>query len=61
MTLADRSARADMLCAFMVRMRPDLPSMSLDAWVAEHREKLTPQELRAATAILDLHPDYATP
>lgn len=56
--MPDEYARADALCAAFMAMRPDLPALSLDEWLVEHRGVLTPLEIIAGEAILKLHPDY---
>ena len=50
-------ARADALARALMDVRPDLKRMSLDEWIHEHAENLRADELRAAHAVLALHPD----
>lgn len=55
---SDDLARADALARSVMALRPDLAPLSLDEWIQEHREALSPEELRAASACLLVHPDY---
>lgn len=43
------------LARALMATRPDLTEMSLDEWLAEHFEKLTDAQRRAATAIIEMH------
>lgn len=51
--------RVDQLAIALMQTRPDLAQMSLDEWLAEHFEKLTESERRAATAIIEMHHEAA--
>lgn len=45
----------DALARAMMDTRPDLEPMSLDEWVIQHHDKLTPHEWEAAVHICNLH------
>lgn len=47
--------RLDVLAVGFMAKRPDLPTMSLDDWLAEHHEKLSEKERLDAIAILDAY------
>jgi hypothetical protein len=51
----DRMAGLDLLAVAFVRTRPDLPAMSLDEWLIQHNDHLSPDERAAGHAILALH------
>jgi len=58
MTMArnlDRMARRDTLAAAFMATRPDLRTMSLDEWLIQHHDHLSPDERAAGQAILALH------
>lgn len=52
--LAVRGESVHALAHAMMGTRPDLAEASLDEWVADHTEKLTAAERKAATAIVEL-------
>ncbi|MTH62156.1 hypothetical protein [Paracoccus litorisediminis] len=50
-----RQERLDTLARAMMATRPDLQEMSLDEWLHQHHDKLSDNEKRAATWIIELH------
>jgi hypothetical protein len=51
----DRMAGLDRLAAAMIATRPDLTAMSLDEWLIQHNDHLSPDERAAGNAIMALH------
>lgn len=48
-------SRLDAIAVAFMASRPDLPSKSLDDWLAHHHDRLSSDERRAAVCLLDAY------